>query len=82
MSTDWRPDDESLRGMGLDPTKPDTWPHHGLCCNWTWHLTYALTCSCRRFWGQEQKPRCVAGGCREVRSPGHALCREHLKEIR
>ena len=77
----WRPADEDLIAMGLNPTKPDTWPHHGLCSKWIVKLYGALTCSCRRFWGEAQKPKCIAGGCVEARELGHALCTDHLREI-
>jgi hypothetical protein len=77
----WRPADEDIVAMGLNLAQPETWPHHGLCAKFIWKEKSALTCSCRRFWGEERKPRCVAGGCWEARAPSHALCTLHLKEI-
>ena len=53
----WKPTDEQMVAMGLDPEKPDSWPHHALCSKWFWKLRGATTCSCRRFWGQEAKPQ-------------------------
>lgn len=68
----------------IGATSYDDLPHHLLCSRASGgrNRIGALTCSCRRFWGLESKPRCVAGECRNPRQPGHALCSTHLGELR
>lgn len=76
------PTPEDLRAIGA--ASYDDLPHHLLCfkADGGHNKLGALTCSCRRFWGLESYPKCVAGTCRNARQEGHAFCGNHLQEIR